>query len=111
MITYEKYAEIRNSKGMKDADVARAAKIPPSTFTEWKKGGYTPKFDKMCKIAEALGMWYLEFVGEDGPKDMDRFVEMPASIKQTEFIELYESADPEIQQAVLTLLKSSKRDS
>lgn len=82
MITYEKYAEIRNSKGLRDADVARAAKIPPSTFTEWKKGEYTPKFDKMCKIADALGMVYMELVNEDGssnglPADHDYLVDKP----------------------------------
>ena len=80
MITYEKYAEIRNSKGMRDADVARAAKIPPSTFTEWKKGEYTPKFDKMCKIADALGMIYMELINEEGeglPQDADYLVEKP----------------------------------
>lgn len=82
MITYERYAEIRNSKGLKDADVARAAKIPPSTFTEWKKGEYTPKFDKMCKIADALGMIYMELVNENGssegvPQDHDYLIDRP----------------------------------
>lgn len=119
MITYEKYAEFRDKKGMKDADVARSAKIPPSTFTEWKKGEYTPKFDKMCKIAEALGMFYMELVDGEGrnssenpllPQDKDRFIEAPNNLKQSELIELYEKADPKVQDAVLMLLKSVQQD-
>ena len=63
MITYEKYAEFRNAKGYKDSDICRMTGIPQSTFSEWKNGKYTPKYDKMSKIAEALEMSYNDFVG------------------------------------------------
>ena len=66
MITYERYAEIRNSKGLKDSDICRMTGIPQSTFSEWKNGKYVPKQDKMARIAEALGMGYTEFVGPVG---------------------------------------------
>lgn len=66
MITYDKYCEIRDSKGLKDGDVARKAGIQPSTFSEWKKGKCTPKYEKMSKIAEALDMDYFAFVGPVG---------------------------------------------
>lgn len=66
MITYDKYCEIRDSKGLKDGDVARKAGIQPSTFSEWKKGKCTPKYEKMSKIAEALDMDYAIFVGPVG---------------------------------------------
>lgn len=82
MITYEKYAEIRDSKGLKDIDVARKAGIQPSTFSEWKKGKCTPKFDKMSKIAEALGLLYFEFVEPEGSaakaSNMDMLIEKPS---------------------------------
>lgn len=66
MITYEKYAEFRNAKGYKDSDICRMTGIPQSTFSEWKNGKYTPKYDKMSKIAEALEMNYNDFVGVYG---------------------------------------------
>ena len=117
MITYEKYAEIRNSKGLRDADVARAAKIPPSTFTEWKKGEYTPKFDKMCKIADALGMLYLELVDADGnslSQDKDQLIDKPANPdeqKAMELYRLYQNLTPENRIAFETLLKNLQSDS
>ena len=71
MITYEEYENIRDSKGMKNADVARIAHIPPSTFTDWKQGKSAPKIEKMQKIINALGIEpeeNLEKESEEGNK-------------------------------------------
>ena len=35
---YEIYCELRDSKGVKDADVAKATGITKSTFSDWKNG-------------------------------------------------------------------------
>lgn len=51
---YTRYAEIRNGKGLKDVDVAKAAKIPASTFSDWKSGKSKPKLEKLLKIARVL---------------------------------------------------------
>lgn len=63
MISYERYAEFRKLRGLKDVDVCRMTGIPQSTFSEWKKGNYCPKYDKMIKIATALELSYAEFMG------------------------------------------------
>ena len=54
MISYENYANFRNSQGMKDSDVAKKAQIPQSTFSDWKKGKSFPKYEKLKKIAAAI---------------------------------------------------------
>lgn len=51
---YETYEAIRNEKGLKDSDVCRMTGIKSPTMTDWKKGRYTPKMDKLQKIADAL---------------------------------------------------------
>lgn len=53
---YEIYETIRNSKGIKDSDVAKGTGIPKSTFSEWKRGTYTPKQEKLQKIANYFGV-------------------------------------------------------
>ena len=63
MLSYERYAEFRKLRGLKDVDVCRMTGIPQSTFSEWKKGNYCPKYDKMIKIAAALELSYAEFMG------------------------------------------------
>lgn len=69
-MSYETYEKIRNSLGYKNADVIRGTGITQSTFSEWKKGTYTPKEDKRRKIAEFLGV-SLEYLdtGIDSEKE------------------------------------------
>lgn len=49
---YARYTELRDSKGVKDADVSKATNIPASTFTDWKTGKSKPKLEKLIRIAE-----------------------------------------------------------
>lgn len=53
---YELYCEVRDQKGLKDADVARATGINKSTFSDWKSGRSKPKNEKLSKIADFLGV-------------------------------------------------------
>ena len=39
---YEIYCKLRDSKGMKDSDVAKATGITKSTFSDWKNGRSNP---------------------------------------------------------------------
>ena len=66
MITYEKYAKIRDKKNLTDGKVAEIAGIGRSTFSDWKSGRSIPKLEKMQKIADALEMDYTTFVGPVG---------------------------------------------
>ena len=62
---YGNYCRIRDLKGLKDAEVARIAKIPKSTFSEWKNGRSCPKQEKLQKIADALGVSYTSLLNLD----------------------------------------------
>ena len=53
---YERYCELRDSKGYKDADIAKGTGITRSTFTDWKNGRSIPKPPKLQKIADYLGV-------------------------------------------------------
>ena len=74
------------------------------SVSQYVNGKNTPSYENAEKIASAFNVgvdWILAFdVIPDG-----------ADVESREFIDLFESADPEIQNAVLTLLKSSKRGS
>lgn len=52
---YDNYARIRDAQGMKDSDVCKKTGISPGTMSDWKKGRYQLKADKLQKIADALG--------------------------------------------------------
>ena len=111
MVTYEKYCEYRDSKGMKDIEVARKAEIPPSVFSEWKKGKSTPKADKMVKIANALEMDYSEFIGVVGlyssynPNRPEAYKPTERELHDKELLKKYHDASPEIRDLIDHALK------
>lgn len=61
-MSYEKYAEIRDSKGLSDYRVAQETGVSTATLTSWKKGLYTPKVDKLQKLADYLKVSIVELL-------------------------------------------------
>lgn len=53
---YSVYEKLRDSKDVRDADVSKATGIPQATLSEWKRGDYTPKVDKIMLIAQYFGV-------------------------------------------------------
>ena len=53
---YEKYAKLRDERGLTDYKVAAETKIPKSTFSDWKSGRSKPKADKIIKISSLFGV-------------------------------------------------------
>ena len=53
---YERYRTIRDSRNLEDSQIAKETGITKSTFSEWKAGKYTPKPDKLQKIADYFGV-------------------------------------------------------
>ncbi|MFR6666073.1 MAG: helix-turn-helix domain-containing protein [Thomasclavelia spiroformis] len=51
-MNYTKFAALLSERNLKVAEVAKITRISPSTFSDWKNGKYTPKIDKIQKIAE-----------------------------------------------------------
>jgi transcriptional regulator with XRE-family HTH domain len=84
---YESYAILRDRKGMKDADVAKATGISRSTFSEWKSGRSEPKVDKLYRIAGVLGCRVDDFFYDYRPivmKEMERQKEAEKRRKEEE---------------------------
>lgn len=61
---YKKYAELRDKAGVTDYEVSKNTGVATSTLAEWKKGTYTPKIDKIMKIAKYFGVSLEELIGE-----------------------------------------------
>jgi len=49
---YEIFEMLCNRNGVKPAQVSKATGVATSTLTNWKKGAYKPKLDKLQKIAD-----------------------------------------------------------
>lgn len=62
---YEKFMELLNLSGSSTAEVSRRTGIGKSTFSNWKKGEYNPKIDKLQKIATYFGVGVEYFFTDD----------------------------------------------
>lgn len=58
-------------KNIKQAELARSTKITPSSISDWSKGKYTPKRDKLQIIAEYLSVNPAWLMGESDIMDVD----------------------------------------
>ena len=65
MTIYERYCKLRDERGMKDADVAKATGIGKSTFSDFKSGRSVPKMDKLQKIADLFDVSVAVFLKDD----------------------------------------------
>ena len=120
MITYDEYAKIRDEKKLTDGKIAEIAGFGRSTFSDWKFGRSIPKFDKMQKIAEALGMDYFEFVGPVGKfssLNPNRPIPhlngmLPGEISDSDkhLLDLYHNATSDAQTSVMILLEHSQKE-
>lgn len=53
---YEIFDQLCKEKGVKAIEVCRETGVDPSTISSWKHGKYTPKQDKMQKLADYFGV-------------------------------------------------------
>lgn len=60
---YQKYAELRDERELTDYRVALDTGISTATLTNWKKGNYKPKIDKLLILANYFGVPVTYFVG------------------------------------------------
>lgn len=49
---YEKYVELRDSRGISDYRVSEDTGITKSTFSDWKNGRSNPKIEKLKILAD-----------------------------------------------------------
>ena len=53
---YEIFEKLCEAKGLTPYKVSKATGIPTATLSNWKAGRYTPKQDKLQKIADFLSV-------------------------------------------------------
>lgn len=49
---YEVYEKLKTERGVTDYQVAKATGTAAATLSAWKQGQYTPKIDKIKRIAD-----------------------------------------------------------
>lgn len=82
----ENFKRIVDSKNVRVSVIARETKIPYSSLSEWYHGKYTPKIDKVIKVAEYLGVSVNDLLEDD--KKIDIEIQSPAPEMAEDCVEL-----------------------
>lgn len=71
MEMYEIFEKLLKERNVTPYRVSKETGISTSTFTEWKKGSYTPKQDKLKKIADYFGVTVDYFLDGESETSLD----------------------------------------
>lgn len=76
---YDKFKKLMAERGVKASDVCKATGINKSVISRWKSGQFTPKYDKVQKIADYFGVdtsyFYLDEAIEEHNKSVDAMLD------------------------------------
>lgn len=61
---YEIYAKLRDARELTDYQVCKQTGIASATLSAWKAGQYTPKIDKLLKIAKLFNVTVTDLLEE-----------------------------------------------
>ena len=109
---YENFETLCKRHNTNPSQVSRATGIPTSTLTAWKKGSYTPKTDKLQKIAYhfSVSLRYLIGTKEEEPNAIDK--ENNPIVLDDDALELLEELKerPEMRTLFSVSRKATKED-
>lgn len=74
---YERFNKILQEKGLTAYKVAKDTGVSRSTLAAWKKKEYTPKLDKLQKLANYLGVSIQYLTGESNEIDDTQQMQAP----------------------------------
>ena len=109
MSEYENFERIIKGKGITAYRVAKETGITTATLTSWKQGKYTPKMDKLQKIADYLGVTLGELTAEweaATPAEIEYFEKNaatphPITKREKELLEVFHKLSADQQEEVL----------
>ena len=61
---YENYRRIRDRENLTDYKVSKDTGIPQACLSDWKRDLYTPKTDKLVKLATYFGVSIEELIAD-----------------------------------------------
>ena len=118
---YETFERLCNEKGVTPYRVAKDTGVTTATLSSWKSGRYTPKADKLQKLADYFGVGVEVFFEDDVQTfahlhtyyQNERAYEMAMKIfgnrKLRMLFDAAEDVDPEDLELVINMIKRFKR--
>ena len=101
-------------KGIRQADLCKLAQIPKSSLSQYLRGDFEPKQDRIYLIAKALNVSEAWLMGFDVPMDRAKEKNSPDQIKLTEgekmLLELFRQIPEDAQKMYLEVLRAALKN-
>lgn len=104
---YAVLEELMKERGVKPADIAKATGLRQSMFTDWKKGRYTPKTDKLQLIADYFDV-PLEIFTSKRKKKITAVFHKENSIRKTDLFAGPDAITDKLTQDILKVIEENK---
>lgn len=118
---YETFERLCNEKGVTPYRVAKDTGVTTATLSSWKSGRYTPKADKLQKLADYFGVGVEVFFDDtvqtnghiheyyENQKAYELAVKIFNNHKLRMLFDAAEDADPKDLELVIDMIKRFKR--
>ena len=103
---WEIFEKLRNEKDVTAAEICRTIGIDPSSLSNWKKGRYTPKADKLQKLAEYFGVSLEYLMTGDESLRYQSSAAAPLTPDELDVLRLYRSIPQTKRPHVCAILES-----
>lgn len=75
MTTGQRIKAARKKANMTQAELAQKLEIPFQSISQWERDIRNPKRETLEKIADALGVYYLDLYGDEDSKEIADFIQ------------------------------------
>lgn len=100
----ERMAEVRESKGWLQRDVASRMGVKANTISNWEKGISRPNLDQLCQLCQILSVTSDSLLGlKETP------MERTLTLSEQEIIRIYRNGSDESKRAILAMLEQFDR--
>lgn len=107
---YENFERLCKERNCKPSQVSRITGISTATLSSWKGGKYTPKMDKLRKIADFFGVDVGEIVNTNGLDFSPRAIEDRAFVNMVKDVIDYQYNGLSERELLLIELYRNNRD-
>ena len=104
---YERFQKLCELKGVSISQACKDIGIKPSAATNWKKRGGTATVETCQKIADYFNVT-VDYVMTGKIPSLKDLQPSPEDEKAIYWYKLFSMASPEVQEAIILLLKSGK---
>ena len=95
---YDKFEKLCKSKGVTPYRVAQETKVSTATLSNWKKGTYTPKTEKLQILADYFDVPLSFFLESEVPNKYNAY-------EHVKLISLYEKLSEEERKSIINIME------